>query len=569
MNDELKSTVTGISMPTQFEKYPKDQLPKLLDQLAGALGEKRFCEETATHIVTAIQPDRAVPKSLERFTPLISAGLESFLSCLSRKRLKEAVLELLSHDKDSEVGDRIFHLSLHFPTLHKLCQVIARRPDLDPDIKRWLVKLERGMYGTQPEPLINRIQEELSCRPEAQSITIEPEIMAEASVACVIPFTWSGSADGTNTQGVFKVLRPEVEKRLEEELQALTKTARFIEKNRNKFDLGNLQLSKLIDELSRDLRDEIDLAAEQKRLREAADLYVNETRVHIPAVFPFSSPHMTAMHYVDGVNVAEIDVAEEALMGVAELVFKSIICIPLFWKGDHALFHGDPHAGNIYLREDNSADRYDVVLLDWTLAGNLSRAQRLQIMQLLVGVLKNNSLDITRVIERLTDDRLDNGPASFQMILMAVEKLLNHQQWSSRDPLAKVFRLLEHTAMLGVAFPSELVLYRKAFFTLEGVLNDISPAFSMASSLEQYVQNLLFEELPYRSAAWFVTVGDDASGYRSMLSNFDLQSLILSRALNNWTKSMELYADMVGAAVNLTKDYFSFLLDLNQDRPQD
>ena len=174
-------------MLNKFENTSKEQLPTLLDQFARTVGEKRFCEETAKHIVAAIQPARAVPRSLERYTPLISAGLECFLACLTSERLKEAVYELLSHHQDTEVGDRIFHLSLHFPTLHKLCQVIARRPDLDPDIKRWLAKLERGTFGTQPEDVINRIEEELSSRREARSITIQPEIMDEASVACVIP----------------------------------------------------------------------------------------------------------------------------------------------------------------------------------------------------------------------------------------------------------------------------------------------------------------------------------------------------------------------------------------------
>jgi len=552
-------------MLTKYKSYPTEQLTKLVDQLENTLGEKRFCQEMAKIIVTAINPERAVPKSLDRFASLISEGLECFLSCLSGKRLKEAVHELLYHYNDSEAGNLIFHLALHFPTLHKLCQIICRRPDLDPDIKRWLVKLEQGKYGTRLDHMIDKIKEELSCRSEIESITILPEIKAEASVACVIPFTWSGSSCGTSEKGVFKVLRPRIKEKLAEELQALAKTARFIEKSRNRFDLNKLQLTKIIDALSLDLRKETDLHEEQKRLREAASAYAHEARVHIPAVFPFSSPHVTAMNYVEGRNIAEINVSEESRGDLADLVFKSIICTPLFWKGDQAIFHGDPHAGNIYVLDVNNPDRYDIALLDWTLAGHLSRAQRLQIMRLLVGVLKNNSLDIARVIELLTDDRLDKSPANIQMLRLEVEKLFSHPQWSSRDPLTRVFWLLEQAAMLGVSFPSELVLYRKAFFTVEGVLNDISPRFSMALSLEEYLRDLLLEELPYRSAAWFVTTADDASTYRSMLSNFDLQSLILHGVLNNWEQLTELYIEMIGASLDLTKNYFSCLLGVRQD----
>ena len=135
-------------MWSMLKQLSAEQAAGLLSQSAAAMGDDRFCREAARQIVLTIQPDRAVPASLERFRPVISAGLEYFLSRLPPRRLQAAVLEVLPHHSDSKAGKSIFHLALHFPSLHKLCQVVARRADIDPDLKKWLIKLEKGSYGT-------------------------------------------------------------------------------------------------------------------------------------------------------------------------------------------------------------------------------------------------------------------------------------------------------------------------------------------------------------------------------------------------------------------------------------
>ena len=58
---------------------------------------------------------------------------------------------------------------------------------------------------------------------------------------------------------------------------------------------------------------------------------------------------------------------------LARLIAKALIAKPVFSKSDQPLFHGDPHAGNLFLTDDGCLG-----ILDWSLAGTLGvrRADR-------------------------------------------------------------------------------------------------------------------------------------------------------------------------------------------------
>ena len=58
---------------------------------------------------------------------------------------------------------------------------------------------------------------------------IESRALAEASVAVVIPFTFEDPHVGHPVNGVLKVLKPQIEERLEEELDIWADLADFID----------------------------------------------------------------------------------------------------------------------------------------------------------------------------------------------------------------------------------------------------------------------------------------------------------------------------------------------------
>ena len=179
-------------------------------------------------------------------------------------------------------------------------------------------------------------------------IRLEPRLLSEASVGGVVPFTWVDPESGTEKQGVFKVLKPMIETWLEEEITALDCLAGYFEKNRKEYSFGHFRFTSLFEDVKTALREELDLPGEQVNLSRAFQFYKKEKTVCIPEAAPFSSRYFTAMSRMSGTKVTDALIGEPERKAAAAAIFKAIICAPLFSVQEHPLFHGDPHAGNIF-----------------------------------------------------------------------------------------------------------------------------------------------------------------------------------------------------------------------------
>lgn len=539
-----------------FSNSTEEQLGRQLDLLVQSMGEQTFCRKAASILVSMARPEDAVPGSLARFVPLVRDGIELFLSRVSYSRLRRVILSQSTLKADSVPGERLLNLLLHLPTLHKLGQVIVRNPQLDPELKKWLIRLEQGDYGTDPHGQVHFIRTQLAGLHSRCQIMLVPCIIAEASVATVLPYSWQNPGSSQINKGVFKVLKPQIEIHLQEELLILESVMVNLEKNRKRYGLQEMQLASLFHEIRWDLAREIDLTAEQQNLYEAAKVYHGVAGVRIPELAPFCTPAMTSMEYIDGIKITDLKGAKDRQAELAGRVFEAIICIPLFAKENLSLFHGDPHAGNILAVPGSDPDSFEVALLDWTLAGHLSKKQRIQVMELLLGIMKRDSWTLAGVIESMAsasdmDEKKDRG-----YLAETIKKLLAAEEYVDCDPLKKAFLVLEKMTMEGLVFPSELVLYRKSFFTMEGVLHDISPDFAMGEAMEKYLATLLLQELPLRYGMWMNPLADKPEHYRTLLSNESLLELSLHQSITIWQQTMQQSSSLIETQVKLLTDLF-------------
>ena len=283
-----------------FHNSTEEQLGRQLDLLVQSMGEQSFCQIAASHLMSLARPEDAIPGSLARFAPLVRDGIELFLSRTSYPRLRRVILNQSTLNDSSVPGERLLNLALHFPTLHKLGQVIARNPELNPKLKKWLICLEQGNYGTDPDCQMHLIRTQLAGLNLRFQITLYPHIIAEASVATVLPYSWQNPGSSQTNQGIFKVLKPEIEANLQEELRILESVVSIIEQNRERYALQEMKLAHLLQEIRGDLAREVNLTAEQENLAEASRIYDGVAGVRIPELAPFCTQSMTSMEYIDG-----------------------------------------------------------------------------------------------------------------------------------------------------------------------------------------------------------------------------------------------------------------------------
>jgi ubiquinone biosynthesis protein len=188
-----------------------------------------------------------------------------------------------------------------------------------------------------------------------------------------------------------------------------------------------------------------------------------------------------------------------------------MIAKPFWDPSEEALYHADPHAGNLFCTDDG-----ELAILDWTLAGRLSKEQRVNLMQIVLGGMFHNEAGICQAVEDLGRTQPDESRLRAS-VSVAMREVRQGQfpgfNWSQR--------LLDNIALTNVmGFPENLVLFRKALLTLSSVVADIAENVSMDQIMLTTGLRRFCGETPTRLLA---NPGSRAFG--THLSNIDLFTL--------------------------------------------
>jgi ubiquinone biosynthesis protein len=418
-----------------------------------------------------------VPDCYAEFRPVVADGLSFFLEHLAPARLAEVFAAQAALPPDADLPHRLVVFLHACPALHKVGQVVARNRHLDRELRRHLQELESLEPRTPAQEWRPILERELAPAVERYRIHHADRPLAEASVAIVVPLTWRDPSDGDNAprrHGVAKILKPGVVGRLEEDLAILGRLADYLADRWAVYHLPPLDYREVLDEVADLLAHEVQVPQEQASLARAAEQYAGQPDIHVPRPQPFCTETMTAMERVHGRKVTDLRGVpawrRPALFGA---VVRSLLAQVLFTRDESVLFHGDPHAGNLMATRDGR-----LAILDWSLTGRLSTDDRVQLAQVLMGAL---ALDAARVAAAVVG--LANEGADDALIRRHVGAAVARLRWGRPPGPLWAVDLLDTLARAGVRFPPRLLLFRKAFLTLQGVLADVWPAGMLEETL--------------------------------------------------------------------------------------
>ncbi len=304
--------------------------------------------------------------------------LNFFFRSLPGKR-REAIQRVAQAEAKSPIA-RLVAVLRECPTLHKLAQTVARDRRLPFKLRAGLQMLEScvGRLSTAEADAI--VQRELGS--EFQSVSLGDEgTVREGSVAVVLGFRRRNPRDGVPAEGVLKVLKPCIESRLEEDLSSWAALGAYFNERCRAHGLPVVDYEDTIATVGESLRHEVDLRGEQRNLADAVSLTEHVPGVRIPHLFPeLCTSRRTAMERIDGRKATELADAPERLrrLIVHDLV-EALIAQPVFSTAAKAMFHGDPHAGNLLVTSDAH-----LAIIDWSMVGFLRGCVRR-------GILADNS----------------------------------------------------------------------------------------------------------------------------------------------------------------------------------
>lgn len=498
------------------ETVGRDGLTEQLTGLARQFGEDRFREMAADDLMTAARPGDAVPSAYAAYRPIVTDGIRYLFAHLSLPRLIDLIADQAGLDSETPPGARLLRLATQMPTLHKLGQTIARNPHLDESLRRWLVELENGPGTGDVGGIRREITDSLGSAVMADhAIEIEDRVVAEASVGAVVPFGYRDRT-GKRGRGVFKVLKPGVRERLDEELSILDAVGRYLDGRRDRYPLADFRFIETFADVRTALSEEANLSGEQANLCRAIRFYGSSGTAHVPAVLPFSTPTVTAMGLMPGGKVTDAAMSPTGRRRAIRTLVKALCFDPVFSAADTTPVHGDPHAGNLFAISSSGA----VGLLDWSLAGSLTKAVRVKMVTLMRGVVEG---DPSRIAGAAADLAGEDG--FMGRIRPTVDAVRARPDFRAAGYARRVFLVIDALAVTGVRFPSDLMLFRKAFFTLDGVLRALDPEFDLDACLIREMAGLMIAELPRRWVFSLFPGLDRADHYRSLMSNRDLWHL--------------------------------------------
>jgi len=459
-------------------------------------------------LMESLNVGQILPEEYAEYRPLLMDGLCFLLERLPEHRLTEIFLEQAGLDSETTFADRVLNLLHQCPTLHKLGQIVARDRRLSVELRQSLQHLESIRYGADLEKLPDHLIEQLQ---HTQGIEVDTQPLAEASVAVILPFTWKNGGLDDIQDGVFKLLKDGVAERLHDELEIWKKLGFFLEERCDYHNLPPLEYRETLESMCLLLKQEVCFQQEQRHLKEAAAFYSDEPNIVIPRLLPFCSSEVTAMERINGGKVTDAALSLSGRRKLANTLIEAMIAKPFWSPAEEALFHADPHAGNLFCTSDEK-----LAILDWTLAGRLSKEERINMMQIVLGGLFQNAAGICQAIENLGRSQPDESRLR-SCVSLSLQEIRRGQfpgfDWSQR--------LLDNIALSNImGFPKNLVLFRKALLTLSSVVADIADNTSIDRIMLTAGLHRFCNEAPKRALA---NPGSRAFG--THVSNVDLLTL--------------------------------------------
>ena len=433
---------------------------------------RRWRRELARWTLRVVPVELLVPEVYHRWRPVVCEAMQFVVLRLSAARLAPKVVEQMTLAPDTPPQTRLLRFIAKVPALQKLGQVLARNRHLDPSVRRALTQLENGISDVSSDEIRSLIRRELGPQLGTFEAELDPAILSEASVSAVVRFRWRNPETRRRERGVFKVLKPYAPGCYAEDMKILQQLATHLARKPSADGIRMTGVADTLTEIRLLLEHEVDFRREQTTLLKALRLYRSVPGIRVPHVIQqLSTDSITALSDEQGMKVTDAQAyAGRNRRRVAERLAEALVAVPALARDRDAVFHADPHAGNVLF----DRRRNELVILDWALTERLNREQRKNVLMLVLMMLLRDSSGMMKAVEKLCAGARDRDGARTRIIRDHVNRCLDRLPLMRLPDPMEAMRLLDGIALEGVRFPAALLVFRKACFTLDGVLEDVA-----------------------------------------------------------------------------------------------
>ncbi len=404
------------------------------------------------------------------------------------------------------------------PTFIKVGQVLSTRPDILPDeYIEELLKLQDRIPPVPFSEVASAIERELGKPWNKLFREISRKPVAAASIAQVHrAVTISG------TEVVIKVQRPGIEETIATDISILRYLAGLLE--RHVPESRPYDPVSVADEISTIIHKELNFRLEASFTEKFRENFADDPRVVVPGVYwDLSARRVLTLDRIRGVkvnNVAELDARGIDRAKVARLL------IDVFFKEvfEIGLFHGDLHAGNIFVMGEEK-----IALVDFGIVGRVDRKMQRNLADILINLIREDYEALTKVYFRMGILPEDIDRARFKREY--ADTLVHFLARPARD-VSFGELLMDHVRLASrhhVRLPSEFILFDKCVIELEGLTRHLDPSINIIDASEPYAMKLFKKKLDPR---FMIEEGlSTATDYKVLFRDFPVRAASIMEEL--------------------------------------
>ena len=369
-------------------------------------------------------------------------------------------------------------------TFIKLGQFLSTRPDIIGDnISKELERLQDKLPAFDLSVAKNLMEIELG-KENFNQISNISDPVAAASIAQV--HFANINVDGKKKDVAIKILRPEIERIFNEELDALMLLAYIIETLVKK--TKRLKLVEVVQLLREITNVEMDLRFEAAAANELYENTKKDIGFKVPKIYwNQTSKKVLCLDRVDGISIREVDNLKSLNIDIQKLA-KNIIQHFLRHAVRDGFFHADMHQGNLFVTKDGN-----IVPVDFGIMGRLDKNNRKYLAEILYGFIKRDYKKVAEVhfIAGLVPKNVSKD--EFAQALRSIGEPIFGQSVKNISGGKLLSQLFEITEKFNMQTQIQLLLLQKTMVVVEGVARKLDPDTNIWDISKPILEDWLIE----------------------------------------------------------------------------
>ena len=369
-------------------------------------------------------------------------------------------------------------------TFIKLGQFLATRPDIIGDeLSKKLENLQDKLPPFSTYEAKEIIKKDLG-ENTFNSIINLSEPVAAASIAQVHKAQINDN--GTIKDVAIKILRPNIKKIFNEEIDAIMLFAFLVESFIKK--TKRLKLVDVVFLLKEITNLEMDLRFEAAAANEYAENTKNDVGFRVPQIYwNFTSENVMTLDWVDGVSIRETEELKKKDFNT-EKIAEDIIQNFLRHAVRDGFFHADMHQGNIFI--DNNGH---IVPIDFGIMGRLDKMSKRFLAEILFGFIQRDYRKVAEVhlVAGLVPKNVPIDDLA--QALRSIGEPIFGQAVKDISGGKLLKQLFDVTEKFNMQTQPQLLMLQKTMVVVEGVARKLNPNTNIWSTSKPVLENWLKE----------------------------------------------------------------------------